>query len=183
MDGSARPGVPDPGRRVEDEMDWTLHWSTAGHPPPRLIGPDGTAHYLHADPGLPLGVDTDMPRPDHKHPLPGNSTLVLFKDGLVEHPDHPIDAGLTASPESRPPAPARPWTTCAARWPTPSRATAATTWPSSPCAPHRRHTIPWLLRESSPRPVDRSMSATGRRRRLRTTIPAAAPRAAPRAAG
>ncbi|MFC5639965.1 GAF domain-containing SpoIIE family protein phosphatase [Kitasatospora cinereorecta] len=83
--------------RIEPaENGWTVHWSTAGHPPPLVIGPDGTAHYLHADPGLPLGVDTDMPRPDHKHPLPGDATLVLFTDGLVEHPDHPIDAGLTA---------------------------------------------------------------------------------------
>ncbi|WP_371494677.1 SpoIIE family protein phosphatase [Kitasatospora sp. NBC_00374] len=74
---------------------WTLHWSNAGHPPPLLLSADGTARYLHADPGLPLGVDTDVPRPDHKHPIPGDATLVLFTDGLVEHPGRPLDAGLT----------------------------------------------------------------------------------------
>ncbi|WP_280671782.1 SpoIIE family protein phosphatase [Kitasatospora sp. MAP12-44] len=82
--------------RIEPaDSGWTLRWSTAGHPPPLLIGPDGSARYLNADPGLPLGVDADVPRPDHKHPLPGNATLVLFTDGLVEHPDRPLDAGLT----------------------------------------------------------------------------------------
>jgi len=75
---------------------WTLHWSNAGHPPPLLLGADGTARYLHAEPGLPLGVDADVPRPDHKRPFPVNATLVLFTDGLVEHPDRPLDAGLAA---------------------------------------------------------------------------------------
>ncbi|MEW1914449.1 GAF domain-containing SpoIIE family protein phosphatase [Kitasatospora sp. NPDC085895] len=83
--------------RVEPaDTGWTLHWSTAGHPPPLLIGPDGTARYLHADPGLPLGVDPDVPRPDHTRPLPAGSTLVLYTDGLVEHPDHLLDTGLAA---------------------------------------------------------------------------------------
>ena len=83
--------------RIEPtERGWTLHWSNAGHPPPLLIGPDGTTLYLDAAPGLPLGVDPDVPRPDNKRPLPGNATLVLFTDGLVEHPHRPLDAGLTA---------------------------------------------------------------------------------------
>ncbi|WP_406209277.1 SpoIIE family protein phosphatase [Kitasatospora sp. NBC_01560] len=83
--------------RIEPAEDgWTLRWSTAGHPPPLLIPPDGPARYLHADPGLPLGVDPDVPRPDHVRPLPAGSTLVLFTDGLVERPDRPLDTGLTA---------------------------------------------------------------------------------------
>jgi serine phosphatase RsbU (regulator of sigma subunit) len=82
--------------RIEPAEDgWTIHWSNAGHPPPLLIAPDGTARYLHADPGLPLGVDPDVPRPDHKLALPGNATLVLFTDGLIEHPHRPLDTGLT----------------------------------------------------------------------------------------
>ncbi|MFJ2592343.1 PP2C family protein-serine/threonine phosphatase [Streptomyces erythrochromogenes] len=83
--------------RIEPaDAGWTLHWSTAGHPPPLMIGSDGTARYLHAEPGLPLGVDPDVPRPDHKHPLSGNTTLLLFTDGLVEHPDHRFATGFTA---------------------------------------------------------------------------------------
>ncbi|GAA2382621.1 hypothetical protein GCM10010420_00700 [Streptomyces glaucosporus] len=79
--------------RVEPgDGGWTLRWSTAGHLPPLLVSPDGRAEYLHADPGLPLGVDPGQPRPDHTRPLPEDSTVVLFTDGLVEHPARPIDA-------------------------------------------------------------------------------------------
>ncbi|MFI9163465.1 PP2C family protein-serine/threonine phosphatase [Kitasatospora aureofaciens] len=75
---------------------WTLHWSTAGHLPPLVLGPDGHTRYLYAEPGIPLGVDPDLDRPDHIHPLPSGATVVLFSDGLVEHPDHPIDDRLNA---------------------------------------------------------------------------------------
>ncbi|SEQ04779.1 PP2C family protein-serine/threonine phosphatase [Streptomyces radiopugnans] len=78
--------------RIEPEGDgWCLHWSTAGHLPPLVITPDRKAIYLHADPGVPLGVDTRQPRPDHTHPLPGGTTVVFFTDGLVEHPRRPLD--------------------------------------------------------------------------------------------
>lgn len=82
---------------------WTLHWSSAGHPPPLVLAPDGRAEYLDADPGIPLGVDPGLHRPDHTHPLPAGATVLFFSDGLVEHPDHPIDerlnvlAGLAAA--------------------------------------------------------------------------------------
>ncbi|MFP8959689.1 PP2C family protein-serine/threonine phosphatase [Streptomyces nanhaiensis] len=78
--------------RIEPEGDgWCLHWSSAGHLPPLVITPDRRTVYLHADPGVPLGVDTRQPRPDHTHPLPGGATVVLFTDGLVEHPRRPLD--------------------------------------------------------------------------------------------
>ncbi|MGK4585357.1 PP2C family protein-serine/threonine phosphatase [Kitasatospora sp. HPMI-4] len=73
---------------------WTLRWSTAGHPPPLLITPDHQARYLHADPDLPLGVDTAQPRTDHTHPMPAGSTVIFFTDGLFEHPAHPVETGL-----------------------------------------------------------------------------------------
>jgi hypothetical protein len=74
--------------------DWSLHWSTAGHPAPLLVVPGRRAHYLSAEPGVPLGVDLDRPRPDHHRHLPGGATVVFFTDGLVEHRAHPIDEGL-----------------------------------------------------------------------------------------
>ncbi|MFF3906473.1 PP2C family protein-serine/threonine phosphatase [Streptomyces sp. NPDC001848] len=73
---------------------WALRWSTAGHPPPLLLAPDRRARYLHADPDLPLGVDTAQPRNDHTHPLPAGASVVFFTDGLIEHPAHPIETGL-----------------------------------------------------------------------------------------
>ncbi|MBR8638431.1 SpoIIE family protein phosphatase [Streptomyces tuirus] len=81
--------------RIEpDGTGWRLHWSTAGHVPPLLITPDGRAGYLSAEPGLPLGVDPEQPRPDHSRALPMGATLVFFTDGLIEHPAHSIDESL-----------------------------------------------------------------------------------------
>ncbi|MET8246176.1 GAF domain-containing SpoIIE family protein phosphatase [Streptomyces sp. NPDC005202] len=81
--------------RIEPaDHGWRLLWSTAGHPPPLLLTSDGRAEFLSADPGLPLGVDPDEPRPDHVHPLPSNANVIFFTDGLVERPGHSIAAGL-----------------------------------------------------------------------------------------
>ncbi|WP_405623277.1 PP2C family protein-serine/threonine phosphatase [Streptomyces sp. NBC_00076] len=73
---------------------WRLHWSSAGHVPPLLIWPGRRVEYLFAEPGLPLGVDPEHPRPDHSRFLPPDTTVVFFTDGLVEHPGHPIDESL-----------------------------------------------------------------------------------------
>jgi hypothetical protein len=73
---------------------WTLRWSNAGHTPPLLVPPDGPARVLEAEPGLPLGVDAAMPRPDHSCALPAGSTVVLYTDGLVERHDKPLEWGL-----------------------------------------------------------------------------------------
>jgi serine phosphatase RsbU (regulator of sigma subunit) len=73
---------------------WHLHWSTAGHPAPLLLMPGQPGRYLDVSPGLPLGVDSSLARPDNLNRLPGGVTLVFFTDGLVEHHEHPIDEGL-----------------------------------------------------------------------------------------
>lgn len=75
-------------------IGWRVRWSTAGHPAPLLLMPGEPARYLDAEPGLPLGVDPGVPRPDQHHRLPGGSTLVFFTDGLVEHRGYHIDEGL-----------------------------------------------------------------------------------------
>ncbi|GAA1914756.1 SpoIIE family protein phosphatase [Streptomyces sodiiphilus] len=76
--------------------DWLIRWSTAGHLPPLLLHPDGRTEYLHAEPGVPLGVDPDIHRPDHTRPLPAGATVLLYTDGLVEHPGHCLDEQLDA---------------------------------------------------------------------------------------
>ncbi|RSO05067.1 hypothetical protein DMH26_08825 [Streptomyces sp. WAC 05379] len=76
------------------EEGWKLHWSTAGHLPPLIITPDRHTEYLDAEPGLPLAVDPEQDRPDHTHPVPAGTTVLFFTDGLVEHPEYPIDRGL-----------------------------------------------------------------------------------------
>ncbi|WP_229830377.1 SpoIIE family protein phosphatase [Streptomyces mutabilis] len=85
--------------RVEGDPDtgpWTLHWTSAGHPPPLLLSPDGTACYLEAGQGLLLGTGpaTGAGRPDAMHPLDPGSTLLLYTDGLVETPGSDLDTGL-----------------------------------------------------------------------------------------
>ncbi|UWW95871.1 SpoIIE family protein phosphatase [Streptomyces murinus] len=81
--------------RIEpDDGGWRLSWSSAGHVPHLLLAPGRPAEYLFADPGLPLGVDPGLPRPDHSCFVPPGATVVFFTDGLVEHPDHPIDQSL-----------------------------------------------------------------------------------------
>ncbi|MGF0169628.1 SpoIIE family protein phosphatase [Streptomyces sp. Marseille-Q5077] len=75
---------------------WTLHWTSAGHPPPLLLPPGGDAQYLEAGQGLVLGapMETDVGRPDATHPLPPGSTLLLYTDGLIEIPGSDLDTGL-----------------------------------------------------------------------------------------
>ncbi|MBQ0827498.1 SpoIIE family protein phosphatase [Streptomyces tagetis] len=84
--------------RVEgpDTGPWTLRWSSAGHPPPLLLTPDGRARYLEAGQGLLLGAGPGRgePRPDGTEPLPPGSTLLLYTDGLVEVPGSDLDTGL-----------------------------------------------------------------------------------------
>ena len=85
------------GRIEQTGGEYTLRWSNAGHPPPLLIGADGSTRYLApAHHGIPVGIDPALPRYDHEHPLPAGSTLLLFTDGLVERRGQDIDANLTA---------------------------------------------------------------------------------------
>jgi serine phosphatase RsbU (regulator of sigma subunit) len=81
--------------RIEpDGAGWRLHWSSAGHVPPLLIVPGRQAESLFAEPGLPLGVDPEQPRPDHSRYVPADSTVVFFTDGLIEHPARSIEESL-----------------------------------------------------------------------------------------
>jgi PAS domain S-box-containing protein len=68
-----------------------LRWTNAGHPPPALVLPDGSARLLEAPPDVLLGVDPTGERHDHCLELPVGSTLVLYTDGLVETRDSDLD--------------------------------------------------------------------------------------------
>ncbi|MEU0599731.1 SpoIIE family protein phosphatase [Streptomyces sp. NPDC006393] len=77
---------------------WMLEWTSAGHPPPLLLTPDGNAQYLEAGQGLLLGARLDAAddegRPSATCPLPAGSTLLLYTDGLIEVPGSDLDTGL-----------------------------------------------------------------------------------------
>ncbi len=75
---------------------WSLRWSSAGHPPPLMVTADGRARYLEGEPDLPLGVDPCLARAEHRHDLPAGATVLMFTDGLVEHPDRDLGETLRA---------------------------------------------------------------------------------------
>jgi serine phosphatase RsbU (regulator of sigma subunit) len=72
----------------------TLRWSNAGHPPPLLLNPDGTARLLEAEPDLFLGLDPATPRFDHTVEVEAGATVVFYTDGLVERRDASLQEGL-----------------------------------------------------------------------------------------
>jgi PAS domain S-box-containing protein len=82
--------------RLEHPADgeWRLTYSVAGHPPPLLVTRQGQARYLEdaADPLL--GLLNDWPRSSAVVDLPPGSTLLLYTDGLIEHPGEHLDEGL-----------------------------------------------------------------------------------------
>lgn len=71
-----------------------LRWSNAGHPPPVLLLPDGTAELLRREPELLLGIQPSTARTDHVVPLPPGSTVLLYTDGLVERRGEPLTVGM-----------------------------------------------------------------------------------------
>ncbi|NEK59677.1 SpoIIE family protein phosphatase [Geodermatophilus sabuli] len=70
-----------------------LRWSSAGHPDPLLLGPDGSVSDLSAPVGPPLGIGWRGPRADGVAPVPDGGTVLLFTDGLFERRGVPLDEG------------------------------------------------------------------------------------------
>ncbi len=58
-------------------------WANAGHPPPVLVGPDGSAATVALPPGPPIG-SVDRPYAETALELPVGTRLVLYTDGLFE---------------------------------------------------------------------------------------------------
>jgi serine phosphatase RsbU (regulator of sigma subunit) len=75
--------------------DHVLRWTNAGHPPPLLVCPDGSACYLEDESGdVMLGVLPDAWRSDSRAEIPRGSTLLLYTDGLVERRGEDLAVGL-----------------------------------------------------------------------------------------
>jgi PAS domain S-box-containing protein len=72
-----------------------VRWSSAGHPPPVLIGAAGEVTLLDCqDPDLLLGVEPGRVRTDHVATIGRGGTMVLYTDGLVERRDRDLDDGI-----------------------------------------------------------------------------------------
>lgn len=83
---------------VKTFIDWAAHtivYSSAGHPPPVLLHPDGTVTLLDRATDPPLGARPEhVPRPEATTPFVEGETLVLYTDGLIERRHEDIDLGL-----------------------------------------------------------------------------------------
>jgi serine phosphatase RsbU (regulator of sigma subunit)/CheY-like chemotaxis protein/anti-sigma regulatory factor (Ser/Thr protein kinase) len=77
-----------------DPAKGTVEYSSAGHLPGLIVGPDGEGELLEGGRGFPLGIEPGVPREQGRASLPVGGTLILFTDGLVEGRDSPIDAGI-----------------------------------------------------------------------------------------
>lgn len=73
----------------------TVTYSSAGHPPPVLVHPDGRTEFLDQATDTPLDARPDpIPRPQAATTFTAGATLVLYTDGLVERRREDIDTGL-----------------------------------------------------------------------------------------
>ncbi|MFI0153739.1 SpoIIE family protein phosphatase [Streptomyces lydicus] len=78
---------------IYDPATGTCTMARAGHVQPLVVRPDGTAELADVPGGPPLGLG-GLPFETWQQPLPEDSRLVLFTDGLVEDRDRDIDEGL-----------------------------------------------------------------------------------------
>jgi serine phosphatase RsbU (regulator of sigma subunit) len=79
----------------------TITYSSAGHPPPALVHPDGHVEFLDQATDPPLDARPDpRPRPEATTTFTEGATLVLYTDGLVERRREDIDTGLARLADS-----------------------------------------------------------------------------------
>ncbi|MCF4137299.1 SpoIIE family protein phosphatase [Streptomyces sp. Tue 6430] len=75
--------------------DHTVTYSSAGHPPPVLVHPDGHVEFLDRATDPPLDARPDpRPRPQASTAYAPGALLALYTDGLVERRREDIDTGL-----------------------------------------------------------------------------------------
>ncbi|TXS46220.1 PAS domain-containing protein [Streptomyces sp. uw30] len=79
----------------------TVTYSSAGHPPPALVHPDGRVEFLDQATDPPLDARPDpVPRPQAGTTYTDGATLALYTDGLVERRREDIDTGLARLADS-----------------------------------------------------------------------------------
>ncbi|MEV8590753.1 SpoIIE family protein phosphatase [Streptomyces sp. NPDC051180] len=69
--------------------------ASAGHPPPVLVAPGGSAAYIDLSPGPPLGVG-GLPFEPAEIEVTDGSVLALYTDGLIERGHADLDEGMAA---------------------------------------------------------------------------------------
>ncbi|WAZ19295.1 SpoIIE family protein phosphatase [Streptomyces cinnabarinus] len=75
---------------VYDPVSRRLTMAAAGHPPPAVLLPDGTASLVELSAGPPLGVG-GLPFESVELRLPEGAVVALYTDGLIEERDRDLD--------------------------------------------------------------------------------------------
>ncbi|GAA1950454.1 SpoIIE family protein phosphatase [Kitasatospora viridis] len=78
---------------VYDPVSRECVLARAGHPPPALVGPDGSVEFPEVPAGPPLGVG-GLPFVSARLRPAEGTLLVLYTDGLLEDRDRDLDSGL-----------------------------------------------------------------------------------------
>ncbi|MGE2737626.1 SpoIIE family protein phosphatase [Mycolicibacterium vaccae] len=79
---------------VLDVETGEMVYSSAGHPPPILVHPDGTVETLEGGHSIALGLRVDRPRPEARVTIPPRATVALYTDGLVERRRVALEHGI-----------------------------------------------------------------------------------------
>ena len=69
-----------------DYVKGSLFYSNAGHPPPILIGPDGTLRILSVH-GPVIGTGNDQPYIREEVPLQSGDKIIVYTDGILDYPN------------------------------------------------------------------------------------------------
>jgi serine phosphatase RsbU (regulator of sigma subunit)/anti-sigma regulatory factor (Ser/Thr protein kinase)/putative methionine-R-sulfoxide reductase with GAF domain len=81
---------------VVDPASSKVVLASAGHPPPLVVEPDGTAHYLEVPQAVPLGALAHPEYEETEIELTPGSLVLAYTDGLVERRDLWVDEGMEA---------------------------------------------------------------------------------------
>jgi PAS domain S-box-containing protein len=79
---------------IFDPRTAALRFSSAGHPPPLILRPDGTTEYLEGGRSVPIGAYPDAEYEEETTTLETGSTLLLYTDGLVERRGSTLTEGF-----------------------------------------------------------------------------------------
>jgi serine phosphatase RsbU (regulator of sigma subunit)/anti-sigma regulatory factor (Ser/Thr protein kinase) len=79
---------------VLDPETGVCRFTSAGHPPPLVVLPDGRAEFVEGGRSLPLGTGATARYRQATRVLPVGSSMIFYTDGLVERRAESIDEGL-----------------------------------------------------------------------------------------
>lgn len=72
----------------------TIHWASAGHPEPLIVGDGRNAHFLKGRVGTPIGMNLPVSFDQNTATVAPGDVIVLYSDGLIERRGEAIDVGF-----------------------------------------------------------------------------------------